>query len=438
MPLFGDGSMARLPFSVYKRAGRRNYYVEFKNTSTGQYLPALNTKCETEAEAIQIAFQWLKDGIPTKGTAVPVKTFTLRDMARQVDVSAADCEYICKELKRRGLLKSYTLSGTKAALPVGDFLVEFWDYGISPYIKEKLRKKHGISKNYTVGQMRNVETYIAPFFNNKMMGELERADILKFVDYMGEKSLSAGRKNSIIKALTVPMKWAFERELIDKNITSGIVWFSGKPKERQILSPEQAQATFRVHWNDERARLANMLAMVTGMRAGEMQGLRVQDIGEACLYVRHSWNFRDGLKTTKNRESRTVEVPFPGLMRDLVELAKSNPHGVGMDSYVFWAELSPDKPIEADIFLRGLRSALLATGMSKASAQVYVFHGWRHYFTAYMRDRVTEKLLKSQTGHKTLVMLEHYAGHTIAGDRQRIQAAQIAAFGGLLPEQAVG
>ena len=80
-----------------------------------------------------------------------------------------------------------------------------------------------------------------------------------------------------------------------------------------------------------------MLAMVTGMRAGEIQGLRVQDLGQGCLYVRHSWNCRDGLKTTKTRESRTVEVPFPFLVEELAELAKNNPHGVGMDSYVFWA-----------------------------------------------------------------------------------------------------
>jgi integrase len=45
-----------------------------------------------------------------------------------------------------------------------------------------------------------------------------------------------------------------------------------------------------------------MLAMVTGMRAGEIQGLRVQDLGKDCLYIRHSWNRVDGLKTTKNNE----------------------------------------------------------------------------------------------------------------------------------------
>ena len=43
---------------------------------------------------------------------------------------------------------------------------------------------------------------------------------------------------------------------------------------------DEAAAIFKVQWKDERARLANMLAMVTGMRAGEIQGLRVQNLGK--------------------------------------------------------------------------------------------------------------------------------------------------------------
>jgi len=180
-----------------------------------------------------------------------------------------------------------------------------------------------------------------------------------------------------------------------------------------------------------------MLAMVTGMRSGEIQGLRIQDIGQDCLYVRHSWNFQDGLKTTKNNETRIVEIPFPGLIYELTELAKSNPHGYNMDSFVFWAEKLPSKPIEQDIFRRDLKDALLKTGLSQESVKAYTFHGWRHYFTAYMRPRIDEKLLQSQTGHKTRVMLDHYAGHRIAGDRERIREAQIKTFGTLIPSEMV-
>jgi integrase len=158
--------------------------------------------------------------------------------------------------------------------------------------------------------------------------------------------------------------------MIDKDVTQGITWFSGKAAGRQILTPELAAAVFKAQWKDERARLANMLAMVTGMRAGEIQGLRVQDLGKDCLYIRHSWNRLGGIKTTKTNESRTVEVPFPGLVQDLLALAASNPHGQGMDGYVFWAEKLLDKPMEASLFNDGLCEALILSGVSKVSAKV--------------------------------------------------------------------
>jgi integrase len=141
----------------------------------------------------------------------------------------------------------------------------------------------------------------------------------------------------------------------------------------------------------------------------------------------------DGLKTTKNNEPRTVEVPFPGLMRELVNLAGQNPHGANMETYIFWSPLKHDKPMENPPFMRDLRAALVKTGMSEDSAKVYTFHAWRHFFTTYMRNRVDEKLLQKQTGHKTLIMLDHYSDHVLAGDRERIQQAQIESFAGLIP-----
>jgi integrase len=366
-------------------------------------------------------------------------------MAREAEISPEDCEFICKELKRRGLLKSFVLAESRQAVNFAEFLFNFWDWEKSDYIRERLRKNHGLHRRYATEMRAAVSKYWIPFFPGKMLGEMTRQDVESLVTHLetmkeapdGRLPKSAKRKNNIIQAGTVPLRWALQKEMIDRDITAGITWFSGKPKERQILSPEQAAAVFGVPWKDSRAKLANMLAMVTGMRAGEIQGLRVQDLGRDCLYVRHSWNFIDDLKTTKNNETRIVEVPFPSLMGELVELAKNNPHGASMDSYVFWAEKLPDKPMEQDIFRRDFRAALLKTGMSAESARVYTFHGWRHYFTAYMRERVTEKLLQSQTGHKTLAMLDHYSFHLKAGDREQVQAAQIAVFGGLLPSGAV-
>jgi integrase len=431
--------MAKLPFSVFRRAGRRYYSVSFKNETTGEYLPAISTKQETEAAAVQTAFQWLNNGIPRQGEAVPLKKYTLRDMAREADISTADCEYICKELQRRGLLKTYTLTQSRAAVSLGDFLHTFWDFDNSPYVKEKLRKNHGIHRYYCTVQKLAAEKYWVPFFTGRLLGEITKPDIEMFIDSLdnGKRKLSAARKNHIIKAGTIALKWAYSKDMIDRDITAGITWFSGKAAERQILTPELTAAVFKTQWTDERTRLANMLAAVTGLRAGEIQGLRVQDLGQDCLYINHSWNCRDGLKPTKNNESRIVEV-FPELIAELVNLAGENPYGAGMETFIFWGERKADKPIEERALIRDLRAALVKTGMGKETAKTYCFHGWRHTYASYMRERINDKLLQSQTGHKTISMLTHYSGHKITGDRERIQTAQRAVYGGLLPDSGAG
>jgi hypothetical protein len=159
--------MKHLPFSVFKRAGRRFYSVKFKNEETGKYLPAISTKKETEDEAVKTAFQWMRDGIPRKGEAVPCKKYSLRDMAKGADINGPDAEFICKELQRRGLLKSYILSSSEQAVDFGDYLTVFWDYDRSSYVKEKLRKNHGIHRYYCREQHLTVQKYWLSFFKDR-------------------------------------------------------------------------------------------------------------------------------------------------------------------------------------------------------------------------------------------------------------------------------
>jgi integrase len=108
------------------------------------------------------------------------------------------------------------------------------------------------------------------------LGEITQQDIDEFVNSFVDTSLSASWKNKIIMSGTNALRWSYAK---------GYIMFSGKAKERHVLSPEQAALIFRAEWKDPQTKTANMLAAVTGLRAGEVQGLRVQDIGENCLYI---------------------------------------------------------------------------------------------------------------------------------------------------------
>ena len=128
--------MTHLPFSLSKRTGRRFFYVQFKNEK-GEYLPAVSTRQTQEAAAIETAFKWLREGRPAGNSgkiSLPVMN-ALREIK-----SPSEAEFVCRGLKRRGLLKNYILAESKQAEDFPAYLLNFWDYDSSPYVKEKLRK----------------------------------------------------------------------------------------------------------------------------------------------------------------------------------------------------------------------------------------------------------------------------------------------------------
>lgn len=426
--------MEHVPFCVFKRTGREFYYVKFRNEA-GAYSSAVSTKQKTKTAAIAIAYDWLKNGRPAaEGEPIPL---SLLDALRQIQTTA-EADFVCRELKRKGLLREFIIRESKQDEDFPAFLQTFWDFETSPYVKEKLRKNHGIHKYYVMGQRLAAKKYWSPFFEGRLLGSITRQDIENFIEAIAanrysKHELSADRKNKIVKAGVIPLRWVFARDIIERDVTCGITWFSGVSKERQILTPAIAEVLFRVEWIDERARLANLLAAVTGLRAGEIMGLQTQDLKDDYINVRHSWNSVDGLKSTKNNEVRVVEVPFPNLVYALTVLAGNNPHGADIDSYVFWADKQANRPVQEIIFVRGLRDALVKTGMSREEAKGYMFHGWRHFYTSYMRGRLDLKLLQSQTGHKSICMVEHYSDHFLSGDRERIRQAGLEAFGALIP-----
>jgi len=425
--------MDAYPFCVFKRNDRPCFLVKFKDDD-GNYLPPVSTKKKNKDEAIQVAFKWLRDGIPQKKAVVRVNDLSLKDIVRKLK-TGDEVETIQAELRRLGWIKTYVRKDTPAAVDFISFLTTFWDWDTSLYINEKLRHNHGIHRCHCTNQKKAISLYWKPFFEGRFLGDITHKDIDDFIKEMGNKNLSASRKNCIIKAGTKPLRWAFSKGDIEKDPTREHILFTGEKHKRNILTPMLAAAAFRVDWNDDRLKIANMLASVTGMRCGEIVALRFQDLGSDCLYIHHSWNKADGLKLPKNNETRTVQIPFPALMNGLIDLAKKNPWGVSPDSFVFWSTVKKDVPMRGQYFVNGLQDALVKIGLPKDEASKYDFHGWRHFFTSYMVGKLDKKLLKSQTGHKTDDMIQLYSDHETVGDKEIIQIAAKETFAGIIPER---
>jgi hypothetical protein len=179
MPFPEGVDVNKYPFSVFKRANRPCYSVAFKDES-GKFLPPVSTGKTTGAEAFKVAFQWLQDGIPKKQETVKVRQLSLRNFVRGI-TAEKEAETVLKELKRLGFLKGYILAGTDKAGGLIEFLSGFWDWKTSPYVQEKLRKKHSLHETHCRQMLNAIKNYWKPYFEGRLLGELTRQDVNAFI-----------------------------------------------------------------------------------------------------------------------------------------------------------------------------------------------------------------------------------------------------------------
>ncbi|GMO52542.1 MAG: hypothetical protein Pg6C_18230 [Treponemataceae bacterium] len=230
---FAELGMEHLPFCVFKRAGREFYYVKFKN-ETGKYSPAVSTKQATRAAAIATAYDWLKNGRPAAGGAVVPLSVT--DFLKQIQTTA-EAEFVCSELKRKGLLKGFIVAGSGQDIDFPSFLLDFWDFEKSPYIKEKLRKNHGIHKNYANGQRLIIKRYWVLFFAGRLLGDIARQDAEKFIDSVTDQKFSWARKNSVIKPARFLCGGRSIKKLLIKMLQKALHGFRASPKKGKFSPP---------------------------------------------------------------------------------------------------------------------------------------------------------------------------------------------------------
>ena len=417
--------MKKLPFSLTVRGDSPVYYVRFRNEQTGKFMSWISTKEKNYNRALRKAWDLYNN------QSDKIDQLSYYDTLRKSDYTAEDVLHFLEDFQRKGFLTGFVLNDSSIAnTPALQWLVDFWNPDSSDYLKEKHRKGQSVHRKHRENSAAFILRHWSEIIGEKKLGELTRQDIQKQFNRLDTLPLNGNTKNHILRAVLTPLKWAYNNELLCRDLSRGWIMYKAEYKKRSILTMEMARSVFRVEWGNNMARLASMLSMCTGMRCGEILALTADDLGENCVYVRHSYNMKDGLKSTKNGEERTVFVYFPYIMEQLRILAETNPYKNGA-GFIFWG-LLPDKPIDCNVFRKFFRRALVAAGMSQEDAKKMTFHAWRHFYTTYMADKVNQKALQSQTGHKTQIMLEHYADHQTREDALVIMNAQAEVFGAVL------
>lgn len=425
--------ISKTPFRLYLRMprGKSNkppiYYVQFRSKNSKRYYTSgKSTGTSDINQATMLAWQWYSNGnIPDRINAKSSESHSMQletvlTALRYGNFKTNELELIIKTLEQVYSVKGGVIPNTSAAVKVKDFMTEFWDYEKSPYLKNKRRSGKGITKSHADMFKSVITKFWVPKFGEREIGSLTKQELQEWLWELNETEFETGIKNKknknlshsyinkILNAGLQALQYAYKNKMIADDCFTSFEYLRPNPKKKGILNLEQARELFASDWNHPTAKLGNQVAMLTGLRLGEILALKKSDIGDDKIFINHNFSVKDGLKCPKNGHVRCV--PASGeLISALRKQAETNPYQQGDNGYVFWSTTNPDRPFDNKIWRNQLKERLKE--MNIDGWEKITFHSWRHFFSTYIEPHLKHSELQKVTGHRTEKMLEHYANH---------------------------
>ena len=384
----------RQQFSIFKRKnakGHRFFYVAFRDPKTGERDKHLS---------IDKLFEQLKG-------------FDAYHVTNRTEATM-----IANEALRAGLV--YPDDKNSSSVLFIDYASNLWDYDKSPYIQRRNKEKAGsIHRVHARDILSALNNHCFPYLpENLKLSDFLPAYAEQIKDRMLNEGKSASTINKVLIGVRVALSEAYRLGYISSDIAGRIqsvpINSADKPilkktEVMKLLSFLDASTTKGTY---ERARyLIPAIAVYTGMRQGEIIALQKSDIAlsatddeSSILFITHSYNRLDGIKSTKNNKSKTVPIPTP-LCKEILSYADAS-----RNNFIFYNLSDIKKPISADTVRDWFKEALSAIGIDENRG--IVFHSLRHCFASFFNGELSDEDRKTTLGHSSIGMTRYYTHET--------------------------
>lgn len=304
------------------------------------------------------------------------------------------------------------------------------------YLQEWLKKKkqdvaHGTYKHYE-SYTRN---HIIPGLGRWKLNKLDFNLMNSFMDEIKDnKKLSQQTKRHIHRVLANAVRQG-KRYGIDSNILKGIKAPRKKRQEMVMWTKDDVKA-FTSQLKSKNHRMPIMLALATGMRYGEVMGLRWSNVDLENKFIsvsdqlkveenddgEHEWVISSELKTKTSY--RTIKID-----NDTVEMLKNHKKQQDKDKIMIGPDYQNLDLVCATTIGGPIKPSYLTTVFNRTCKRAGVkkigFHGLRHtHATLLLSDGIHPKIVQERLGHRSIETTLDTYSHIVPG-LQEIAASSI-------------
>jgi len=298
---------------------------------------------------------------------------------------------------------------------------------LSDVFRDWLKAHTGLAPKTRYTYDRLIETHLVPAFAQFRVADLRPADMQDYYDLRREDGLTDATIHWHYRTVHAALKWAVENELAARNICDlqAAKPPRGERPEMKTLTAKQMRGLLEAVAGTT-LELPVVLACATGMRRGEICGLRWCDVdlkaGTARVAASLSYVPGEALrrKTTKTTRERTVGLPAFAV--EALKAAKRD-RVCPPEAYVV-GDLHPDDLTKA------WRERADALGLHEVR-----FHDLRHSFaTVLLESGADVKSLQDALGHSRAATTTDVYLHVTERMREKRTEMVDAAFD-VTPEQ---
>ena len=264
-----------------------------------------------------------------------------------------------------------------------------------------------------------MKNHLIPVFGKKRIDAIGENDIDTWLTGFRQEEYTASDKktkanykgntaNLVFKILKIMLNYAVKKGLIKNNPCKYVEMVStDDEKVIEILTPEEEQKLFpadwRRIWDLPQFYILNRLAAISGMRHGELLGLRGEFVHENYIDVRAQYT-RFGYQDVKTHKPKNIPIPEK-MYEELKMLIAMNG-----DGYLFSRD-GGKRPIHRNYVYKALYQALDRIGINEEERKRrnLSMHGWRHFFSTELEMAdIPDSRAREVTGHSSRKTRKRY------------------------------